>query len=281
MSGANGKTADRPGQRLERALESLQREERVGLMTHMVLGYPELAESYRIVERLARGGSDIIEVQIPFSDPTADGPVITAACQEALDGGIRVADAFRFLEEVGSSYDIPFLVMSYFNIVFAYRDRDRSDGEGGVRGFARRAAAAGASGLIVPDIPPEQKQEGYPEACRDAGIHPVYVVSPNIPESRLRTVAEAASGLIYATSRTGTTGREMELELERVNRFLAMARRVSGLPLALGFSISRREQVEALRGHAEVAVVGTHLIRVYQRDGLDGLEREVRALSGA
>lgn len=275
-----------PGGRLERTLEKLRAESRLGLMTHIVLGYPTLAESHRIVECMASAGVDLIEVQIPFSDPTADGPVITDACQKALDGGIRVADAFRFAEEVSGRYDIPFLFMSYFNVVFAYgagRGRGEDGGgqsQSGVRGFVHRAAASGVCGLIVPDIPPEQKQEGYPESCRDAGLHPVYVISPNISEERVRAVARVASGLVYATSRTGTTGREVDLETKRLKAFLASARRITNLPLALGFSISRREQIESFRGDADVVVVGTHLIRVYKSSGLQGLGEELRALRG-
>ena len=162
MSESGSVTGSKPfsrgGERLEQVLAKLRAEDRVGLMTHLVLGYPSLEESHRIVDTMVRCGADVIEVQIPFSDPTADGPVITAACQKALDGGACVADTFRSLDEFRSKHDIPFLVMSYFNLVFAYRGGTESDGEGegGVIGFTRRAAASGACGLVVPDIPPEQ-----------------------------------------------------------------------------------------------------------------------------
>jgi len=271
-----------PGERLDRALETLRSSGRVGIMTHIVLGYPSVEESYRIVDCMVQSGVDIIEVQIPFSDPTADGPVITAACQSALDGGVRVADAFTFMKEVTSRYDVPFLFMSYLNIAFAYRGGvNASDKKNtGLRAFVGEAAAVGACGLILPDIPPEQTQERYPENCRDFGVHPIYVVSPNATEKRLQMIGQVASGLIYATSRTGTTGREMQLELERLTLFLQQARDICKLPLAVGFSISGRQQIEALRGHADVAVIGTHLIRAYEKDGVDGVRKELGELVG-
>ena len=271
-------TGATPGTRLDRALEKLRAEGRVGLMTHIVFGYPSAEESRAIVERMARSGADAIEVQIPFSDPTADGPVITEACQRALDGGVRVADALAFMKESSERYDIPFLFMNYLNTAFSFRGGESAGG--GLRVFVEEAARAGASGLIVPDLPPEQRQEGYPDACREFGIHPVYVVSPNTPERRLEAIGEVASGLVYVTSRTGTTGREMELALTRLEGFLGQARAILELPLAVGFSISRREHVEALRGHADLAVVGTHFIRAYQAAGLDGLETELRQIAG-
>jgi tryptophan synthase alpha chain len=247
-------------------------------MTHIVFGYPTTEASRKLVEVMVRAGVDLIEIQLPFSDPTADGPTITRACQTALDRGVRVADGIAFLEEMAKAHPIPFLFMSYYNVVFNYRS-----GPGDARGaaaFVRAAAGAGAVGLIVPDVPPEEVQEGYPEACREHGLHPIYVISPNVGEDRLRVVARVGSGFVYCTSRTGTTGKDVEIEMERLDRFLGIVRDVVRLPVAVGFSISKRAQIEALRGKADVAVIGSHLIRVFDDVGVAGLKREVRALTG-
>ena len=279
MSGRENRGAGR----IEAAVEKISSEDRVGLMTHIVLGYPSMEESMKLVETMAGCGVDFIEIQIPFSDPTADGPVITRACQAALDGGVRVQDAFEFMDAVSGRFELPFLFMSYFNIAFAYRQA-ASGGRGGadgVAGFAAAAAAAGSSGLILPDLPPEMVREGYKAACGSAGLHPVYVVSPNTGRERLEVIAEAGSGLLYATSRTGTTGKEMELEMRELTGFLSLARETCGMPIAVGFSISRREQVESLRGHADIAVVGTHFIRVWEEGGREGLKAELKELTGA
>jgi len=264
--------------RIDRTLERIRSEGRVGLMAHLVLGHPTLEASRHIVEAMIRSGVDLIEVQLPFSDPTADGPTITLACHKALERGIRVADGIRFLAEMSAKHpSTAFIIMSYFNLLYNYR----GSGPGqGVAPFVRAAREAGVSGLIVPDLPPEEDQEGYPDACRSNGIHPIYVISPNVPRKRLEAVSRVARGFIYSTSRTGTTGKDAEIEIEGLKRFLADAREVCGLPMAVGFGISRREQVEALRGCADVAVVGSHLIRVYEDLGLSGLERELRTLAG-
>ena len=244
-------------------------------MTHLVYGYPDVESCREIVDAMVGAGVDLIEIQLPFSDGTADGPTITAACQKALDGGARVADAVRFAKEMSRRHDVPFLFMSYFNLAFNFHE---DGGARGVDAFARAAAAAGVTGLIVPDIPPEESQDGYVEACVTHGLHSICVTSPNVSEQRLEAIARVASGFVYCTSRTGTTGRDMEIEMDRLGAFLERARAICQLPLAVGFSISRRDQVEALRGKAEVAVVGSHLLRVYDREGAGGVAREVRKL---
>ena len=278
MSGA----ASLPRNALDRVAERVRSEGRVGLMTHIVLGYPNLDASRAIVAAMVDGGVDIIEVQIPFSDPTADGPTITHASQVALDGGVRVADAFAFVDDVSRRFDTPFVFMSYFNIAFAYRAAASSGrgGGDGVPGFVAAAAGVGASGLILPDVPPEMSRDRYPESCREQGVHAIYVVSPNIGDDRLHAVAKVGTGLLYATSRIGTTGREMGLETGRLGRFLARAREICELPIAVGFSISRREHVEQLAGHADFAVVGSHLIRAHESGGVDGVRRAIDELAG-
>ena len=265
-------------QRIEERLARLSAEDRVGLMTHIVYGFPSPEESRRVAETMLESGVDFLEVQLPFSDPTADGPTITAACQTALDNGARIQDGIDLVAELSAKYETPILFMSYFNIVFNYCPPGGKD-RGPAR-FAKAAADAGAVGLIVPDIPPEESQEGFPEACQENGLHPVYVTSPNVSDKRLEAIRKVASGFIYCTSRTGTTGRDMEIEMDVLGAFLDRARDRCGLPLAVGFSISTPEDVEALKGKAEVAVVGSHLIRVYESDGLDGVAREVKKLTG-
>lgn len=263
-----------PGERLDRALAARRGRGRPGIMSHLVFGYPDVEESRRQVEIMARAGVDIVELQIPFSDPTADGPVITRACQDALRAGARTAGALALVAEATRAHDVPVLIMAYVNLAFAYAGGEAAGG--GLRAFVRDAARAGAAGLIVPDLPPEAEREGFSEACREEGIHAVRVVSPNATDARLERVREAGSGLVYCTSRTGTTGKEMDLSLERLRGFLERARRITRRPLAVGFSISRPEQVDALRGLADVAVIGSHWIRVRERDGLEGLEAELR-----
>jgi len=262
--------------RIEDAVAAVRSEDRVGLMTHVVVGYPDLATTRHLVEAMVDEGADIIELQIPFSDPTADGPAITAANQAALSAGVRTRDAFALAADLSARVDVPLVFMSYFNIVLQFRGPEGT----GVRAFARAAAGAGVSGLIVPDIPPEEGGEGFPEACRAAGIHPIRVISPNVSDARLTALAETASGLVYSTARTGTTGREVDLDWDGLRAFLGRARERMGVALAVGFGIRRREAIERLRGVAEFGVVGSHLLAALEAGGVEGVRREIRSLRG-
>ncbi len=263
---------------LDEVFARLRKESRVGLMTHIVFGYPTVEASRHLADIMVRSGVDLMEVQLPFSDPTADGPTITHACLKALDRGVRAADGLAFVSEAVRKHSVPILFMSYFNVVFNYHEK--GEARRGIAAFARAAAQAGAAGLIIPDLPPEEDQERYPETCREHGLHPIYVTSPNVNDRRLEAIAKAASGFVYTTSRTGTTGREVQIAMDELGCFLDRAHRICKLPVAVGFSISKREQIEALSGKAEMAVVGSHLIQVYEKLGLSALEREIRTLAG-
>jgi len=256
---------------LDLKLKEIAAERRVGLMAHMVAGYRTLEESRKVARNLAENGADILEIQIPFSDPTADGPVITEACQVALHGGTTPADALELAREAAAG-GTPVLVMSYFNLLFKW--------PGGLEAFFAEVARAGVSGLIVPDIPPEEKSERYFEGAREAGLHPIVLVSPNVSGKRLSQLKPFASGLVYATARVGTTGASSDIEERSLRDFLGKVKAEFELPVALGFGIGEREQIEALRGIAEVAVVGTRLLRTLKEEGLEALYSRVKELSG-
>ncbi len=240
-------------------------------MAHLVAGYRSLEESRDVALGLARNGADILEIQIPFSDPTADGPVITEACQHALAEGVRPRDVFDLAGEVIRETGVPVVLMSYFNLLFRW--------SGGLESFVEQAASCGISGLIVPDIPPEETQEPYYRICRDAGVDPVVVLSPNMPEGRLAELKPISSGFVYATARVGTTGTASDTEGEALKAFLDRVNRVFALPVAVGFGIRSRRQLEQLEGYAAVGVIGTHFLRVLQKQGKEGVIEEIRSLA--
>lgn len=218
------------------------------LMTHVVLGYPSLKESIDIVKAMADCGAAIIELQIPFSDPMADGPTIMAANEAALENGVRVRDCFRAAEKLSRAVNVPLVFMSYFNIVYAH----------GVRKFKRDAANAGIQGLIVPDVPPEEHAEGFWEL--NEPVIPIPVVAPVSTPARLKLLKSVSPvGFVYCVSTTGTTGARRALP-EGLPEYLKRVRNVFHLPLAVGFGISSRKQVEELTGHADLAVVGSAMI---------------------
>ena len=223
------------------------------LMTHVVLGYPTLRESIEIVRTMSDCGVSIIELQIPFSDPIADGTTIMRANEASLARGTDTADCLRALEKLSSKTDVPLIVMSYFNPAFNYRG-------GGLRAFCRDTASAGAQGLIVPDVPVDANREGYWQISREENLLPVPLVSPVTPPSRLKKIAaHSGKGFVYCVSTTGTTGARSKLPKELPD-YLKRVSRHFKIPRAVGFGISTPSQVKSLGGLAHIAIVGSATI---------------------
>jgi tryptophan synthase alpha chain len=251
---------------LEAYLRARREEREILLMTHIVLGYPSFDDSLRAVEAMVGAGVELMELQIPFSEPIADGPVILHANQCSLAHGSRVDRCLRLAEEVASRFDIPFLVMSYYNVLFRR----------GVAAFARDLSAAGLRGAIVPDLPHEEAGE-YLAAMEASGLDPIFIFSPNTPDARMKAIAEHARGFVYCVARKGVTGAETDFG-EVLDAYLARCRAATSLPLALGFGVKDRGDVDALRGKADIAVVGTQTIRVMERDGVGAVGGFIRSL---
>lgn len=236
--------------KIDERLEQLQKAGRKGLMTHVVVGYPSLEATVQLVETMADAGVDFVELQIPFSDPLADGPTIQLACEAALKRGTRVRDAFAAAQELSVKVDIPLLFMAYFNTVYTY----------GVERFCKDAAAAGIAGLIVPDAPLEAAEhEGYLAACKASNLHNVITLAPTSTPERLAKNAAIASGLTYCMSRQGVTGTQLGLD-PAMQEYLSAVRQHIKTPLAVGFGISNRERLEAVLPYCDIAVVGSALI---------------------
>ncbi len=235
------------------------------LMTHVVLGYPSLDESIELVKAMADNGAKFIELQIPFSDPMADGPTIMSANEAALAQGVTPGDCMKAMETLASSVDVPLIFMTYFNLVYAYNGGAYNGGayqggQDGVRNFSKDAANAGAEALIVPDIPPEENSEGYWSITKEYGLLPVPLVSPISSDERLKRIAAVSDpGFVYCVSTTGTTGARKGLP-EELPEYLTRVRKYFDMPLAVGFGISSRGQVENLSEHAEIAIVGSAMI---------------------
>ena len=226
------------------------------LMTHLVLGYPSLAVNRQVIKQMALSGVDCIELQIPFSEPMADGPVIVKANQAALRQGIRVAECLAFAEEMIREFSqVNFLFMSYYNILFRF----------GEEAFTRRAAEIGMKGFIVPDLPPEEGQS-YLRLCRQYGTAAIMFFTPTSTDERMCEVAGCGDGFIYCVARKGVTGQQTAMDAS-LTRYLARCRQATDLPLAVGFGISRREDVAMLEGSAQMAVIGTATIRLVDQLG--------------
>ncbi len=221
---------------------------RAALMPYMMGGYPTLEESLRIGEACVRGGADVIELGMPYSDPLADGPTIHEAGTRALAAGANVAGVLEVARALAPS--VPVVLMCYANMVMAP----------GVEAFVERLAQTGASGLIVPDLPLEETEEAL-AACDRCGLALVPLVAPTTPPERLAQIGARARGFLYTVSVVGTTGERAALS-ERFADVVAGAKAATTVPVALGFGISTPEQArQAADAGADGVIVGTRLVR--------------------
>ncbi len=252
--------------KFEAKLAELKQKKKLGLMTHVVVGFPSIEETVSIVKTMAENGADFIELQIPFSDPLADGPTIMKACEASLANGTKVKDAFKVMKQLSFQSETPLLFMAYYNTIFRY----------GVEKFCFDAQMAGAAGLIVPDMPlDEEAHEHFYEYCEKYNLYHIQVISPASTDNRLQRNAQAASGFVYVTSRQGTTGAKDTLDPALVT-YLQKLRTYIKLPLAVGFGISKREHIDMLRGHADIAVVGSAIIDIIKSTAKGKREEAVK-----
>lgn len=233
----------------------------IQLMTHVVAGYPSLGANEELIRLMARRGVRLIEIQIPFTDPLADGPTIMRANQAALDAGITPEHCFDLCARLSKELDVAFMFMTYANIPFAM----------GMERFLDKAAASGASGVILPDLPWDETDGDYAEMARERGLHPIMVISPDTEGPRLDAVLQRASGLVYTTLKVGITGAGASMDQAGVD-YVRSLKAKAGLPIAAGFGISRPEHVRMLDGLADAAVIGSHIINLLDREGMNAVE---------
>ncbi|MDI6794521.1 MAG: tryptophan synthase subunit alpha [bacterium] len=247
-------------------LTQLKQKKKIGLMTHLVCGYPSLEVNYRTVSTMVEAGVDLMELQIPFSEPIADGPTMVKANQTALNQGTTVKDCLNLMREVTQKYTIPFLFMTYYNIPL----------QQGLLNFCQQTKEAGGSGLIVPDLPPEEAKE-FIAACKEYRISPILLMSPTSSDRRLEMISRMADGFIYCVARKGVTGPKTDFSAA-VRIFLRRCREKTSLPLALGFGVTSKADVDFLAGEADVAVIGSFMIKLLEKEGIEGVRSFLRTL---
>jgi tryptophan synthase alpha chain len=236
------------------------------LMTHIVLGYPSMEDSFKIIEAMVNAGVDLMELQVPFSEPIADGPVILRANQKALKNGTTVQGCLDLAGKVARAFDIPFLIMTYYNILFKF----------GIDRFTSAMAERSLMGAIIPDLPPEEGQE-YLNAMRKHALSPIVLFSPTTPLERMKYLATFASGFVYCVARKGVTGQDTAFSKE-LTAYLSRCRDATPLPLALGFGIKEKADVAYLKGKADIAVIGTQTIRIVEKEGIVSVGQFIRSL---
>ncbi len=251
---------------LESYINEKRKNKDILLMTHIVMGYPSFEACLDIVKQMVEAGVDLMELQIPFSEPMADGPVILKANQKALQNGATVRKCLEFAETVSKSFPIPFLFMTYANIPFQY----------GMDRFAQKMKELNLKGAIIPDLPPEEGED-YIRAMRQNSLDPVFIFSPETSNERLSYLSTLASGFVYCTARKGVTGKQTRFSGD-LTAYLSRCRKATSLPLAVGFGVREKSDVDFLKGRADIAVIGSETIRVVEQNGASAAGEFIRTI---
>lgn len=219
-------------------------------------GYPDLETTGKIVRTAVENGADLIELGIPFSDPTAEGPVIQEANVCALKNGITTDKIFDFVKELRKDISIPLVFMTYANVVFSY----------GIERFASKCQEVGIDGIILPDVPFEEKEEFAP-ICRKYGVDFISLIAPT-SKDRIAMIAKEAEGFLYIVSSLGVTGTRSEITTD-LSAIVKVVRENTDIPCAIGFGISTPQQAEKMAGISDGAIVGSAIIKLIGQNDKD------------
>ncbi len=240
---------------LEDTLRKQGEKKDILLMTHIVLGYPSFEDNKKVVAQMVENGVDCIEMQIPFSEPMADGPVILKANQDSLALGTTVEECMAFGAEMAASYDIPFLFMTYYNIIYKYGEQQ----------FFTDSKKANIHGLIIPDLSPEMG-ENFFKLAKEFQVAPILIYAPTSTDKRMETLNTHADGFIYCVARRGVTGNKSSFD-DDFDSYLSRCKSATNLPIAVGFGIQDKDDVPSLKGKADMAVIGSQTIRLVDEKG--------------
>lgn len=221
-------------------------------------GDPDLETTIKVVKACVENGADLVELGIPFSDPTAEGPVIQEANLRALTGGVTTDKIFDMVSAVRKEVSVPLVFMTYANVVYSY----------GIERFAKKAAEVGMDGLILPDVPFEEKEEFAP-ACRKYGLDLISLIAPTSHE-RISMIAKEAEGFVYCVSSLGVTGMRSEITTD-VGAMVELVKSVSDIPAAIGFGISGPEQAAKMATVSDGVIVGSAIVKIIGQYGREAV----------
>ncbi len=225
----------------------------------LTCGDPDLETTEKLIGAIAEAGADLIELGIPFSDPTAEGPVIQDANLRALSAGTTTDKIFDMVRRVRQTVSIPMVFMTYANVIFSY----------GADRFLKTAAEIGMNGIIVPDVPFEEKQEFEP-LCQKYGLDQISMIAPT-SHDRIRAIAEQANGFLYCVSSLGVTGTRTAITTD-IGAMVKLVKEVKDIPCAVGFGISTPEQAESMCRQADGAIVGSAIVKLIAQYGRDSVQ---------
>jgi tryptophan synthase alpha chain len=231
----------------------------IGLMGHVIADFPSPSVARSMIAAMVNAGCKVIEIQIPFSEPMADGALFLAANHQAIAQGVDYRASLRLMREVSTAYpSVRFIFMTYLNVIY----------QRGYQDFVADAVNNGATGVIVPDLPVEYA-ESLERAGEPFGFANVRVIPPNIADDRLAEIGRGARGLIYAVARAGVTGAHSDFA--PVGSFVRRIRAYTEVPIAVGFGVRGADDVRQLKGIADLAVIGSASLQAYQEKGLSGV----------
>ncbi len=231
-------------------------ENKKAFIPFITCGDPSLEVSEALVLAMEEAGADLIELGIPFSDPTAEGPVIQAASQRALAGGVTTDKIFEFVDRLREKTNIPLVFMTYANVVFSY----------GTERFVKKSAELGIDGLILPDVPFEEKGE-FDQICKAYNLDFISLIAPTSNE-RIATIAREASGFIYCVSSLGVTGMRSEISTD-IRAMTDLVKKTRNIPCAVGFGISTPKQAREMSKHCDGVIVGSAIVKLCGQYGKD------------
>ena len=239
--------------RIEAAFAELKRQDKKGFIPFITAGDPDLPTTKELLIELSHSGATVIELGVPFSDPMADGPVIQRASERALKHGFGVGDILETVSDVRREIETPIILFSYFNPLLQF----------GLKRLAAEARASGIDGVLVTDLSPEEAAE-FESELRAKELDMIFLIAPTSTDERLQLVAQHARGFIYAVSRAGVTGVRTSVSGE-AEKLVNRMRQFSSLPIAVGFGISTKDQVEDVQRYADAVVIGSAIVSEIER----------------
>lgn len=248
---------DVPALKITQAFEQAQKEQRGVLIPYFMCGYPTAEQSVNIILAAAQGGADIIELGMPYSDPLADGATIQHAGHIALERGMTIKGCMDIARQVAAQSNVALILMGYYNPILAY----------GIERFCTDAKACGISGIIVPDLPPEEA-DPLEDAAHQQGLTLIFLIPPTTPDERIQNIVKRTSkgpgGFIYCVSLSGVTGSRAELPTHLQSFITRVCNHIrgTGIPLAVGFGLSKPEHIATVTKYVEGAVVGSALVNL-------------------
>jgi tryptophan synthase alpha chain len=245
---------------LQAYIEERKKDKDLLVMAHVVCGYPSFEDNMQELEIMAEAGVDLVELQFPFSEPSADGPLFVKANEQSLKSGTTVDQCFDFMKRASQRFPFKILMMGYYNTAFKM----------GEEVFVNRIKASGGLGYILPDLPVEESSNLH-KLSEQAGIEPIILMTPTSSDKRLAILGKASRGMVYVVARKGVTGSKTNMG-DDVISLVERCRQHTDVPMGVGFGISCKADMDFLRGTADLAIVGTAALKTWESSGAEGLK---------